>query len=280
MEIGNSQLVVQIDGRDAIPVRAIPYVTGWKLSPDEIAQQLAHRAGPQFARLENVAAYHMQAGSPVKMLPKEWDAHVVQLTAFGARLREKYSTDTNGSQGYAAWRNGSAELLPAGVFVWRDEFESDFRHDFSRDVVTFSDERLLDRDLIDSPVLADDVRTMVLAGFHAQQVAIAGDPPTLMAPDDRLPVVQRAVMTDDSLLGQKPVSRGAAQDAAILEALRGIGIDPAAIPIPPAGKNGIKAQVRAEMNKLKDVFVSNKVFENAWQRLREQGDIRDEKPSS
>lgn len=273
MKIGNSPLVVQIDGRDAIPVRAILYLTGWKLSPDEIAEQLARRAGPHFARLKNVDAYHLHGGSPVKILPKEWDAHVVQFAAFGARLRENFPTDTDGGQGYAAWRAGSPELLPAGVFVWRNEFEADFHRDFSPDAVTFSDEREGDRDLIYWPEMSDDVRTMVLAGFNSQKVAIEGDPP---ASNGGELVPQDVRWADGGSLVQKPVARGAAQDAAILATLCRLGIDPAAIPIPRAGTKGIKSKVRAEVSGLKDVFGSNKTFENAWQRMREQGDIRDE----
>ena len=35
-------VVVLIDGREAIPVRAIPFVTGWWLSPDLLARSFAH----------------------------------------------------------------------------------------------------------------------------------------------------------------------------------------------------------------------------------------------
>jgi hypothetical protein len=35
-------VVVSINGREAIPVRAIPYVTGWDVSPDMVAQSLAN----------------------------------------------------------------------------------------------------------------------------------------------------------------------------------------------------------------------------------------------
>lgn len=33
--------IVCIDGREALPVRAIPYVTEWELSPDIVADALA-----------------------------------------------------------------------------------------------------------------------------------------------------------------------------------------------------------------------------------------------
>lgn len=74
----------------------------------------------------------------------------------------------------------------------------------------------------------------------------------------------------------KPVSRGAAQDAAILEAIRSQGHDPLKLPKPDAGKSGVKADVRALccLNR-KDVFQSKGVFDDAWQRLRAEKKIRD-----
>lgn len=37
------RLVFKIQGRAAIPVRVIPYITGWLISPDEVASKLAQR---------------------------------------------------------------------------------------------------------------------------------------------------------------------------------------------------------------------------------------------
>jgi hypothetical protein len=182
-----SQFVVQIDGRHAIPVRAIPYVTGWKLSPDELAQQLGRRASPGFARLKSVAAYHVQAGFPVKMLPKEWDACIAQLAGFAADVGDKFPNDTNGSQRYAAWRDGSAELLPAGAFVWRDEFEADFYRDFSPEAVTFSFERPGDVELIYSPLVSEYMRAAMLAGFDNPPVARAAVHESALSPGNLVP---------------------------------------------------------------------------------------------
>ena len=39
----SGSLVVCIGDRDALPVRAIPFVTGWKVSPDVVAKRLARR---------------------------------------------------------------------------------------------------------------------------------------------------------------------------------------------------------------------------------------------
>ena len=73
----------------------------------------------------------------------------------------------------------------------------------------------------------------------------------------------------------KPVSRSAAQDDAILEEINRQGHDPLALPKPPAGKGGVKANIRALCLNRKGVFQSKGVFDDAWQRLRDEKKIGD-----
>lgn len=74
----------------------------------------------------------------------------------------------------------------------------------------------------------------------------------------------------------KPVLRSTAQDAVILEEIRSQGHDPLALPKALAGKSGVKADIRAKLcASRKDVFQSDRVFDDAWQRLRDQKHIGD-----
>lgn len=74
----------------------------------------------------------------------------------------------------------------------------------------------------------------------------------------------------------RPLQRTAAQDEAILAALRKNGYEPTELPKPPQGKPGVKAQIRKELKGKHPLFpVRSTIFEKAWQRLRSQGDIRD-----
>lgn len=81
-------------------------------------------------------------------------------------------------------------------------------------------------------------------------------------------------LTEQQTPSVKPVQRSQAQDFAILNALIEAGYDPKAVPVNQSGKAGIKAQISAQ---LKDtpLFIGATVFTKAWQRLREQGDIKD-----
>ena len=158
-----SSLLVQIAGRSALPVRAIPYVSGWCLSPDEVANQLARGTGKPFARLQNTSAYFLNGGRPQKMLPKEWDRYVAALHGFEGDLKDKVKND---NVGYSVWVSKAASLLPAGVFVWRDEFEKDYASDFPADALSTTRERDGERELTYAPMLEDDLRGMVVSGFQ------------------------------------------------------------------------------------------------------------------
>jgi len=96
---------VVIDGREAIPVRAIPFITGWKMSPDMVASALARTDLAQ--RLEKVPAYHLLPdGSFAPMLPKEWDGIQADLQILSDKLKAKDQID---NESYPEWRR-----LPPG----------------------------------------------------------------------------------------------------------------------------------------------------------------------
>lgn len=71
-----------------------------------------------------------------------------------------------------------------------------------------------------------------------------------------------------------PLQRSAAQGLEILAAIRDAGHDPNALPVNEPGKPGVKAFIRKSLNE-SPLFVGNKVFDKAWERLRSQGDIAD-----
>jgi hypothetical protein len=159
----SDRLTVFIDGREALPVRAIPYITGWQtLTPDDLAQNLARSVEEGMEKLPNLFAYHLVGGSPQKVWPKEWDAVVVRIAAFEAELREKYP---NRARDYAAWRDQAASKLPAGVFTWLDEFEREYRA--CRKSWSFIPERAGDDQLILAPMPDAATRAMVMEGFDA-----------------------------------------------------------------------------------------------------------------
>jgi hypothetical protein len=159
--VSSEYLTIEIEGRKALPVRAIPYVTGWGVG--EIVQFFSRKVGAPFERLQNIYAYHCSSGQTSKYLPREWDDIQVNLDALSAELHEEFKSY---DQGYADWNKDSVTILPAGVFVWVDEFEKDYSIDMSASRIIFPNERDGDRELNYTPHLSTATREMVLAGFN------------------------------------------------------------------------------------------------------------------
>lgn len=157
-------LLLRIAGREALPIRAIPYVTGWGLSPDEVAKHFAKAMGKPFGRLENTSAHILAGDQQRQVLPKEWDLYVAALDGLEAELKAKHS---NEKLGYSEWVKLSVTRLPAGAFVWRDEFEADFARNFSPAALSSGSvsEREGERELTYSPMLEAGLREMVMEGF-------------------------------------------------------------------------------------------------------------------
>ncbi len=122
-------VVVHIGGRQAIPVRAIPLLTDWEvLSPDVCANAFAGVESTT-PHLEGLATYRLdEAGGPQPIAARWWANWIVrELEACSARIT---AAQTSHEAGYPQWRRESLGLLPAGVFVWRDEFEPAFLREY------------------------------------------------------------------------------------------------------------------------------------------------------
>lgn len=68
----------------------------------------------------------------------------------------------------------------------------------------------------------------------------------------------------------KPLQRQVHQEQEILDVLRTQGYDAERLPKSAAGKAGVKAEVREKLK-----WMTAKVFDKAWQRLRDRGEIAD-----
>lgn len=98
------------------------------------------------------------------MLPKEWDGAEADLKVLSDKL---HSTETFEQESYPAWRRESIPMLPAGVFVWKDEFEKAFAQGNSRYTRIILKERPGDRELNFSPRIPLALRQSVVEGFTA-----------------------------------------------------------------------------------------------------------------
>jgi len=159
-------LLLLIGEREALPVRAIPYVTCWVLKPHDLASQLGRQTGAPFDWLRNTNAFHLVGGKPRSVLPAEWHRVVGSFEALEARIRRETPYEQPGAdpEGNERWRESAVEQLPAGVFVWRDDFERDFfgdlRRRFAPDCGTAGEK------LTYSPMGIAGVRASIFEGFE------------------------------------------------------------------------------------------------------------------
>lgn len=166
-------VIFQVDRRDAISVRAIPYVTGWTMSPDKVAAVMAHT--DPITKMRAVGSYQLDgSGRPRKTLPKDWDQYVAGMEALAARLKASQSHE---AISFEEWLRLSNELLPAGVFVWKDEFEPAFNSTHSRERLTILHEREGDRELNFFLLVLHEAQAKVMEGFD-------GIPVPNSCPDD------------------------------------------------------------------------------------------------
>jgi hypothetical protein len=108
--------------RKAIPVRAIPLLTNWNFfSPDVVAQTLADDEVLRGFICGELQAFYLE-NDQVKPLKRGWwegDA-VRALRGLGEKIEH---TGLPREAGYQRWREESLPLLPAGVFVWKEDLE-------------------------------------------------------------------------------------------------------------------------------------------------------------
>ena len=155
--------VVVVAGREAVPIRAIPFVTGWQsFSPDAVAEGLAHRL--ESGKLEGLTAYHIASdGSISAMLPKEWDGPARALDALSAKLDEMEGDS------YPAWREQSIHELPSHCFVWRDELEKNVTDWWRK--LHLADERPGDKELNFAPRIPPRLEGAIFEGMPKENAA-------------------------------------------------------------------------------------------------------------
>ena len=117
------QVIIEINGRQALPVRAIPLLTDWHgLSPKGLAQILAGDCD-HWPSFDGLTAHRLHTdGRTEAITPRWWASWVVgKLKATSDSIKAKQTSHATGRQ---QWRGESLAQLPAGVFLWRDEFEA------------------------------------------------------------------------------------------------------------------------------------------------------------
>ncbi len=145
-------VVIKIDGRDAIPVRALPYVARWKFeaSSDAIAAALAARRFVWFYSEidgkvveQETEIPHRRALTAFRVVDEsgvvqtidhtDWRVIVKRIKLDTLTIQECESkgdsVEYSGPDGYyVGWRIRSLVQLPINAFVWLDDFQTWFTY--------------------------------------------------------------------------------------------------------------------------------------------------------
>lgn len=156
------KVVISIEGQEAIPVRALPYMVpaltprriaadlgwtpplGWGLSPDS-----EHREP-----LAGTPSYHLQDGHPEKIPPIHW-------RRFERTIGQWHNT-THGPDD-SEYRN-TIRLLPAGVFIWKGDFELYFEGKIPVPPGVETPPPV--RNAWYTPLISEDMQQVVMDGFE------------------------------------------------------------------------------------------------------------------
>jgi hypothetical protein len=107
--------ITVIDGRKAVPVRALPFMTG--LSADDLAGLFA---GTHPLHRWSLRSYHLVSEKlTASVSAQSWEAVEMDLADLASKLKMDGRPNKE-------WRSASIRELPAGVFVWLNELRTKY----------------------------------------------------------------------------------------------------------------------------------------------------------
>jgi hypothetical protein len=119
-------VVIKINGREAIPVRALPLLAEWgTMHPQKIAGALGRVTDddcrPLFYHLHDMNAFYVEDGAVYPVEEHHWRDHIYRnLQTLSDTIRH---TEITRETGHSEWRVKALGVLPKDAFVWRDEYE-------------------------------------------------------------------------------------------------------------------------------------------------------------
>jgi hypothetical protein len=198
----NMNVIITIAGREAIPIRAIPYITGWMMSHYDVAVVLTQKR--LWSKFEVVVAYQLSEDDQFsRMLPREWVVIEADLAIRSATLKAKEEIDR---ESFPAWRRETILLVPSACFVWKDDFEKVFKLTYSQRHPPIQYESPGDRELNFSPYIPEELKVAVMQGFKVIAT------PTL-DPRSEIPPIETGMFALSQVETIEAESFGASHDA-------------------------------------------------------------------
>lgn len=157
----DERFILTIGGRQALPVRALLFITfNGVLMPGSIACQLSGQGHFPHDYMNHLRAYSYRQGVVCEFQPLQWQEIELSIKAAYERLKGECLEDAVFD---VEFEKQGLHLLPEGVFVWFDEFSSAFARGRSRKY--FTPEHEAERGLIAASLKSDDQLIDVMKGF-------------------------------------------------------------------------------------------------------------------
>ena len=282
-----NNVMIKIDGRDALPLRAIPYVTNWQESPDSLVRVLAAPKTKKFCgkniRIKHSELFAYRAddeGNYAQINHKQWERSVLAID----NLTGNFKANEREGELYGnhdAWRTAAVLILPDNAFIWLDEFQAWYSRTRQPEI---NSDNLSDAPTDDDVEQQSDMLDFVQcfpAEIESRLWRYSSDfASTAQRKEDEPPAPATPIGTNESgkMLAAPasilpPIPKQRFQEQEILRVIHELGHDPKALPRDVPGVNGVKAAVRGRLNIPSNTFRSLGVFDKAWERLSSTGDI-------
>lgn len=283
----------RIDDKEAVPVRALPHLTQFHpLAPDKVALLLAEN---DRRHKWTIRAYQRSHdGALIAWPPRQWDAVFARLEAEAARIR---ASGTSLAEQDVELDDRLVAVLPAGVFLWRDELEAEYQRTFGRmgpfpsikpdapdlEPATQRVFALIDSDpngeleaALDAEQTAIEGATRYRAGDGVLDIDSTPDPDAALAAVIYEGFEDKPRGRDEQRPAAKTEPTMRAQERLVVEAIRSLGLDPMALPQRKTGKRWVKSEVRAKVGAgPSNEFGAPTAFDATWDRLRADGEIKE-----
>lgn len=183
-------VVLTIDGRKAIPLRALPYITNfaWSTAPDGIVHALSkpHELmvmGTQIRSKYALHAFRLEGVRYFPIQPAEWrgeDGSGHLAVAMDSLAKKCMADERIEGENHDKWRRAAVLELPPGVFVWLEDFQAWFTstRPLVADGPVRDDDEEIDPqeieyhqasdDLYFTPNVPDELASAIRAGFEVQ----------------------------------------------------------------------------------------------------------------
>lgn len=148
-----------IDGRTAVPIRLIPFMSARRFSPDVLVEML--QKSTKFNRNYIASYYLLPDKSYQKMYPHDWDVINTDLHDL-----EKKLASSDNEKAHSVWREESTRIIPGSSFVWFDDLEKANKQYIKNTI--FIDERPGYRDLNLQVYLPKEIRALVYEEFSEE----------------------------------------------------------------------------------------------------------------